>query len=57
MYLLTAAARRRQPAINVCPAVANQLQVAAAVNRRDRQTDGHRTVTQTLTARSGQRQY
>jgi len=41
-------------------AAANHLHVAAAVDRRDRQTDGqtkgHRTVTQTLTAESGQRQ-
>jgi len=37
-----------------CPLAARQLHVAAAFDRRDRQTDGHRTVTGTLTARSGQ---
>ena len=44
--------RRRQLSIdNCCPrssSAANQPHVAAAVDRQDRQTDGHPTVTQTL---------
>ena len=40
----------------VARAATNQLHDAAAIDQRDRRTDGHRTDTYTLAGRSGQRQ-